>query len=190
MTDSLLIEIEHLIRAHESCSDEKRREIISEIIAHLISPLVSRRNPKALYLKAGLANLGEEEHLSEFEFDKLWLSLIKESADGGCPEAQYKLGCELYEKNEYHEAVDLYRRAALQGYGPAQWCYGVDILNGIGTAKDLTTGIRYIKYAAEKLNENALNFLIDAIQNNQHQLPAHTDELVYYQTLLQTAERS
>jgi TPR repeat protein len=164
MEESLLIEAEYLIEASERCTDEARRENLSALIKEILIPLWQKRHPRSLYLKARLPNLGEPERLSDDEFDDEWTKLIKEASDGGIAEAQYKCGCELYETGKSKEAVDLYERSASKGYPPALWCFGIDVLNGIGREQNEELGLQYITLSASQAYYYAVEFLIKAYE--------------------------
>ena len=168
MISSELAEAEKLLEASERCIDEKRHEQIMALVKSIINPLVEKRVPRALWLKARLPNLGEEKPLDVEEFDKMWLELIVESAEGGCAEALYSVGCNLYEVGEKEKAVNLYKRSAEAGYSNGQWCYGIDTLNGIGTKADNVLGMHYIYCAAEQRCEFAVNFLLECNRKKLH----------------------
>jgi TPR repeat protein len=168
MEESLLIEAEYLIQASEHCSDEMRGDKLNHLIKEILFPLWEKRNPRSLYLKARLPNLGESERLSDGEFDDEWSKLIKEASDGGIAEAQYKCGCELYETGKSKEAVDLYEKSASKGYPPAQWCFGIDVLNGIGREQNQELGLQYITLSASQAYSYAVKFLIKAYERGDY----------------------
>ena len=58
------------------------------------------------------------------------------------------------------EAVELYFKAAQEDYAPAQWCYGLDMQNGIGVEKNEQLGLSYILMAVEQRYEYAVEFMI------------------------------
>jgi TPR repeat protein len=53
------------------------------------------------------------------------------------------------------EAVKWYRKAADQGYHPAQFALGVNYADGIGVVKDVAEAIRWYRKAADQGNEFA-----------------------------------
>ena len=176
MIEMELEEAEHLLEAYDCCSDERRSTEIMSLLKEILNPLILARNPMALRLKSGLPNLGEERTLTEKEFDSLHLELLKESSDGKCKEAQYWYGCHLYEQREYEDALKLYKESALQGYAPAQWCFGLDTLNGVGVPKDEVIGIHNIRLSAEQRYENAVEFMIRESSNNNYGLLSEETE--------------
>jgi len=160
MSDTELKEAELLLEAYGWCPDENRAGEVIALVKNIIDPFLVKRDPRAIWLKATMPNMGEEECISDEEFDEKWLELIKESSEGNCAEAQYSYGCHLYELDKCDEAVELYKQAAYQGYAPAQWCFGLDTLNGIGVPKDEKIGLHYIRLSAEQQYEYAIEFMI------------------------------
>ncbi len=137
MIESELKEAQCLLDSYDHCIDEDRAEKLKALAKEIIAPYLEIRNPKALWLESNMIGYGGDSGVSEEEFKVLWFALIKESADGNCPEAQYDYGCYLYERREYVEAVGLYKKSAYQGYRCAQWCFGLDTLNGKLTSQEL-----------------------------------------------------
>lgn len=159
MLEPQLQEAEYLIKAYLYSTNEKRQDIIIELIRELLAPFVKSKHPRALWLKASMPNLGELQIIDK-DFDDLWLDLVKVAAEGGCAEAQYTYGCTLYDNGNYIKAVELYRLSAESGYAPAQWCYGLDTLHGIGGVKNESLALFYIVCAAEQQYEYAVEFLL------------------------------
>ena len=186
MSGEDLKEAELLLEAFGWCSNEDRANVILDLVREIISPYVKVKNPRALWLKSGLPNLGEErESFSDEEFELLYLELIKESSDGGCAEAQYSYGCHLYENQKEDEAVELYRKSAVQGYAPGQWCFGLDTLNGIGTTRDEIIGLHYIRLSAEQRYDYAVEFMLRNSKEGKYGLfPEDTEkwEIILFQT--------
>lgn len=82
------------------------------------------------------------------------ISVLLAEADGGSPEALFKLG-RAYERGEGVErdlqrALELYRKAADQGYGKAQHNLGAMYANGRGVEKDATTAVEWLRKAADQ----------------------------------------
>ena len=176
--NSELIEVEKLVEALEHCSNEKRYATIFEIVIEVLEPHVKNRDPKALWLKSRLPNLGECSELeSEIELDKKWLELIKESSDNNCKESQYQYACFLYENNKVDEAIHLYKISADAGYAPSQWCFGLDCINGTGMTKNIGEGVFYIRMSAEQRYEEAVNFMLNAITNKLYDLERNEREI-------------
>ena len=177
MNEKGLEEAKYLLEAYDCCSDERRSKEIMLLVREILNPLIQNRNPKALRLKSRMPNMGEERTLTEEEYEALHLELLKESSEGNCMEAQYWYGCHLYEQREYADALELYKKSALQGFAPAQWCFGLDTLHGVGVPKDEEVGIHNIRLSAEQRYENAVEFMIrECINNNYGLLPAEVDK--------------
>jgi len=169
------MEIENNLRQAESvldalgwCSDEKQYDSLLAMVKEILEPYLHKSHPRALWLKSGMPNLGENSSLNEEDFNAKYIELLRLSAEGGCPEAQYRHGCNLYEDGRITEAVNLYFQAAQNDYAPAQWCYGLDSLHGNGTEKNEVVGLSYILLAAEQRYEHAVEFMIDAYQNRKY----------------------
>ena len=77
---------------------------------------------------------------------------------------------------EYEDALKLYKESALQGFAPAQWCFGLDTLNGVGVPKDEVIGIHNIRLSAEQRYENAVEFMIRESSNNNYGLLSEETE--------------
>jgi TPR repeat protein len=160
MEESKLKEAELLLDSASYSASEKRYKIIIKLVREILKPYIKKKHPSALWLKASMPNLGEKKILSNEQFEKKRLSLVKKAAFGGCKEAQYDYGCELYNKKAYVKALKFYKKSAKQGYAPAQWCFGLDTVYGIGVDKDQEKGLYYIRLSAEQRYEFAVDFLI------------------------------
>lgn len=84
---------------------------------------------------------------------------VKLQALNGNPNSQVLLASYLedgigVEKDEV-EAVKWYRKAADQGYHPAQFALGVNYAAGVGVAKDVIQAISWYRKAADQGNEFA-----------------------------------
>ena len=79
----------------------------------------------------------------------------KRTAEPQGADAQFNLGLEYYDYENYAEAVKWYRKSAEQGYVAAQfnlgWCYE----NGLGVEKNSTEAWRWYQYAAEQGDSKA-----------------------------------
>ena len=71
----------------------------------------------------------------------------------------YKKGNEFYDKKQYPEAVECYRKAAEQGYAYAQYNLGYMYRNGYGVTKDYGEAVRWYRKAAEQGDATAQNNL-------------------------------
>ncbi len=66
-------------------------------------------------------------------------------------QAQYDLGDQYFRQGKYAQAVPCYRKAAENGYAPAQNTMGVFALNGTyGVKKDPREAVSWFRKAAEK----------------------------------------
>jgi TPR repeat protein len=154
MSDSHLKAIELLLDASGSCSDPGKYEAILALAKEMLEPHIRSGVPRAFWIKARLPGLGEDQPLSDEDLDTKWRTLIRESANGGCAEAQYRHGCNLYEEKQYVDALRYYQMAANQEYAPALWCLGIDMLYGTGVAKDEDKAIHLIRASCKTLRCN------------------------------------
>lgn len=81
------------------------------------------------------------------------VALLKQEAEQGCAEAQFNLGW-LYEKGDgveqnWKEAVNWYRKAAMQNHSYAEFNLGVCYENGNGVVQDFEEAIDWYHKAAE-----------------------------------------
>lgn len=65
-------------------------------------------------------------------------------------EEEFTTGVALMEREEYENAVRYFRKAAEQGYAPAQFNLGVCYANGAGVEKDMVEAVKWFRKAAEK----------------------------------------
>jgi len=161
--DMLLDEVEALIKAWERTTDEKRSETIAHMIKEILDPLVNQEVPRAKWLYAAISGVWNNE-LEEYE-KKYWM-LVKEAADAGNPEAQFRLACELdYNDATKLESANYFKLAAEQGFAYAEWCHGLNISSGLLAPPNPKEGLKFIISAANKKFEGAIQFLIDAYAN-------------------------
>ena len=166
--ESDLRQVESILDALGWCSDENQYDSLLAMAKKILEPYLQISHPRALWLKSSMPNLGEDSSLGEEEFDAKYIELLRLAAEGGCPEAQYRHGCNLYDDGRITEAVDFYFKSAQEDYAPAQWCYGLDTLHGNGIDKDEIVGLSYIRLAAEQRYENAVEFMIDAYKHGKY----------------------
>ncbi len=76
-----------------------------------------------------------------------------------------KKGDEFYNKKQYPEAVECFRKAAEQGYANAQDNLGWMCQHGYGVTKDYGEAVRWYRKAAEQNHANAQNNLGVMYQN-------------------------
>lgn len=187
--ESELRQAELILDALDWCSDDAHYESLLAMAKEILKPYWAKSHPRALWLKSGMPNLGEDSPpLDEHEFDKKYIDLLRLAAEGGCPEAQYRHGCNLYDLGEISEAVKYYCEAAQEDYAPAQWCYGLDLLNGNGVNKNQQLGLSYIRMAAEQRYEYAVEFLIDTYENDKYGYSKEESELQKWQKVLPFCE--
>lgn len=187
--ESEIREAESILEALGWCRDEERYDILLNMAKQILMPYWKRSNPRALWIKAGMPNLGEDKiSLSDSEFDTHYYELIRLAAEGGCPEAQYRHGCNLYDEGKIKEAVSFYFSAANEDYAPAQWCYGLDVLHGNGVEKDEGVALTYIKMAAHQRYEYAVKFMIDAYENCRYGFKENESELKKWKNILKFCE--
>lgn len=73
---------------------------------------------------------------------------LKQAAEAGLPTALYLLGTFTEQGSDEPAAVELYRRAAEQGHGTAQYRLGRALLDGRGVAQNRTEGESWLRQAA------------------------------------------
>lgn len=183
--ESELKQAELILEALGWCSDEHRYDALMSMAKEILKPYWRKSHPRAIWLKAGMPNLGEDSPpLEESEFDKRHSDLLRLAAEGGCPEAQYRHGCNLYDSGDISDAVKFYFKAAQKDYAPAQWCYGLDVFHGNGIEKNEQIGLSYIRLAAEQRYTYAVEFMIDALENGKHGVCRNDSELNKWKRLL------
>jgi len=187
--ESELRQAELILEALGWCADEAQYDSLLEMAKNILKPYWKKSHPRALWLKSGMPNLGEDTPpLNEDEFDKEYIDLVRLAAEGGCPEAQYRHGCNLYDSGKISEAVKFYFKSAQEDYAPAQWCYGLDVLHGNGVDKNEKLGLSYIRMAAEQRYEYAVEFMIEAHLNGKYGFNNEESELQKWQHVLPFCE--
>lgn len=97
---------------------------------------------------------------------KLAVYWFQTAADAGDKHAQCNLGNYYYDgkgvEKDFCQAFKLYYSSAMQGFAPAQYQLAFCYINGEGVAKDKNEGIKWLKKAARKGDENAINSLKNA----------------------------
>ena len=88
------------------------------------------------------------------QFEKVKLQALNGNPNSQVLLASYLEGGIGVEKDEV-EAVKWYRKAADQGYHPAQFTLGVNYAAGVGVAKDVIQAISWYRKAADQGNEFA-----------------------------------
>jgi TPR repeat protein len=93
---------------------------------------------------------------SEKIVKRLGLSLLKQSADLGHSDGQYRYGrCLLYGEGcqkDPRSGVDYLKRSAEQGNSWAEVEYGKCLLNGLVVERDVIRGFEYVRRSARQLN--------------------------------------
>ncbi len=166
--DTLLDEAEALIKAWERTTDETRSDTITLMIKEILDPLVKQEVPRAKWLYTSILGVWSKEK-SEEEYEKEYWKLVKESADAGYPEAQFRLACELdFDDKTKLESAKYFKLAAEQGYAYAEWCHGSNLFSDILGTPNPKEGLKFIISAANKKFEGAIQFVIDAYANGTY----------------------
>lgn len=187
--ESELRQAELILDALGWCSDESQYDSLLAMAKQILEPYWRKSHPRALWLKSGMPNLGEDSPpIDDAESEAAYIKLLRIAAEGGCPEAQYRHGCNLFDSGEVSEAVKFYFKAAQEDYAPGQWCYGLDLLHGNGIEKNEKVGLRYIRMAAEQRYEYAVEFMIDAYKNGKYGLDNDESELHKWQYIFPFCE--
>jgi TPR repeat protein len=87
------------------------------------------------------------------------VQLYRRAADRGHAVAQYNLGQQLRDEGSLEESVVYYTRSAQQGCTLAEYNLGVAYWQGVGVERDLDEGTRWMKRAAAKGDEDAVEAL-------------------------------
>lgn len=90
------------------------------------------------------------------------MPLLRKSADAGHAAAQAMLAEILDQSDSSAEAVDYFRKAALQGNADGQFGLGALLAAGQGAPKDAAEGRKWILLAAEQGHKLAINELASA----------------------------
>ena len=135
----------------------------------LLKPLVEKNIAEAQYLAGSFALANEFE--SDAAFEKWQYELFHKAAESGYALAQFALG-QAYARgrdlgHDAERSAHWFSLSAAQGYPPAQWEHGLNLLGGRGFPKDETLGITFIRKAAENKYEGALQFIADAYEEGK-----------------------
>jgi uncharacterized protein len=174
-------EAERLIKAFCSTEDKEAGGELRRKAGELLLPLVKRGMPHARYLYA--CYLLAKEITDKAAYEQRYFSLIESAAHQGHAKAQFRLGQAYDEGGElgHNAAVSAhwFKLSAEQGYAYAQWVHGLNLLHGVGTAKDEDQGLVYIRRAAEGKFEGAIQFISDAYSEGRFGFPKdklHSEE--------------
>ena len=180
--------ISTLIKAMGYCSDQENYKALGKITKHTFEQVDNSDDLRLKYLQSKLDNCGEKQPFdNESELEEKYNALIEESAKAGVAESQYLYACRLYESSLYTDASLLYKLSANQGYPPSQYCFGLDLFNGVGVKKNPEEGLHYIELAAGRLYEFALDFLIALYSEDDSKLGIMKYEL--YSKMLRWVEK-
>jgi len=116
----------------------------------LLTELVKKENPEALYLAASFS-FPETE--TEESYETRRLLLLKRAADKEYAPALYALGVAFDTGDQCpfdpEKAASLFKAAAEQGHAHSQWLHGLNLIHGInGVRKDVKKGITFIRKSA------------------------------------------
>jgi TPR repeat protein len=171
----VILEVEALIDAASHSTDHDRYETLMRWAHETLQPLVDAKMPEALWLNASFTHFGNER-LSGEEFDREYFRRIREAADAGNANAQFRLACELDEETSFEESAKLFALAAGQGHVYAKWCHGLNLLSGRDILQDRELGLSNIQEAAVGKFEGAIKFLADAYGSGTHGFPKDEQE--------------
>jgi tetratricopeptide (TPR) repeat protein len=74
----------------------------------------------------------------------------------GSPRIMHNLGRALEKAGRSQEALDIYHRAALLGFDPAQLYYGNSLMEGLGGEINMKEGLQWLRRAYEQGNRQAM----------------------------------
>jgi len=92
---------------------------------------------------------------------------LREYAETGDANAQYRLGCHFYDDKDYKEAVHWLRLAADQGHVQAQSELGYCYYGGHGVSTDYTAAVFWLRQAAERGDARAQHLMSVCYSNGQ-----------------------
>ncbi len=153
--------------ANENIEDiiEKARDMIEigrcEKAYKLLSPLIMKNHPEALFLYSTFSVSGKE---TDEEFERRSFDLLKISAEEGYVPAIYSLAV-CYDTGDLVEsdstkAAELYKAASDAGYSKGKFYHGLNLVYGSnGMLKDEDKGMQLIREAADEGVDGAIGFL-------------------------------
>ena len=165
-----IAEAKALIHAAYKSTDDQRMDTLVNWAYEILRPLAEAEVPEALWLTSSLSQVwGKTVHEKDFATE--YKRRLREAAAAGDPSAQFQWACELDHESRFEESSAFYRAAAAQGHAYAQWCYGLNLVNGQGVPKDPQLGVSYILRSGEGKFEGAIRFLAEAYANGTHGFP-------------------
>ena len=177
------VNLEEIIKSLD-CIVSLEDDSIKKKIFKLLN-LEYKNEPCVEYIQAMLLD-GFSNSSKEKIFYEKYYSLLENSANKGCNEAQYIVANKLYDAGKFLEALKLYEESANSGYAPSQWCYGLDNFSGIdGVLKpDIEKGLTYITYSAGQLYAYAVEFLIDIYTKGYKNIEPDESKAEFYKRML------
>ena len=168
--EDAIAEAKALIHAAYKSTDDQRMDTLVNWAYEILRPLAEAGVPEALWLTSSLSQVwGKTVHEKDFATE--YKRRLREAAAAGDPSAQFQWACELDHESRFEESSAFYRAAAAQGHAYAQWCYGLNLVNGQGVPKDPQLGVSYILRSGEGKFEGAIRFLAEAYANGTHGFP-------------------
>lgn len=167
------------------CSNEEVAESIRRWIKELLEPLAAEDTAEAKYI---IESLGDDQVLSEEEYDRRYMAQLRNGADAEVPEAMFLLAHTFWENGEHEKSAPLYKKAAAAGHAYSKWCYGLDLLSGRGIPADEFSGLKLIEEAANLKFEAAIQFMSDAYALGKYGLPKNEAIAASWQRELGSAD--
>jgi len=164
--------------------DPETYDTLFQMVERKLKALARFDHKDIAYLQA---HVPQSAKMSSADVDARFNSLIKQSSDAGCAEAQYQYACRLWEQGDFEGAITLYKASADQGYPPSQYCYGLGLRDGVGIRRDQGKGLFYIELSAGRLYDLALEYLIAFYRDNQ--TAKGKDKSKLYSQMLNWSER-
>ena len=156
-----LEEARALLQAAWRTPDRRRYRTLISWATKLLEPLAAAGQGDAAWCLASLPQ-DRKTHSTDAEFERRHKAKAKEAAEAGSSDAMFFLGCELDQEPTLVESTAYFRSAAEQGHPYSMWCYGLNLISGRGTDRNLNLGIQFIERAAEARFEGAIQFVSHA----------------------------
>lgn len=161
-----LAEARALISAAEHTPNQERFRQLMSWARETLQPFAEHGDVDAQWLLGSIPEAGDGDDDDEYdpeEHIRRYVAEARRLAEAGSASAMFFLACELYHDDATSaESTGWYRRAAELGHAHAQWCYGLNLLNGRGVDADRAHGLRWIEAAAHGKFEGAIRFMSQA----------------------------
>ena len=168
--DARIKEARSLVEAALHASDRRRYSKLLEWAKRVLAPLAEENVPEAVWMLASLP-AKPDSSVSLDEFDRRYFQQAEEAARLGSAEAMFYLGCELDCEPTVARSSRYFEAASGLGHTYSTWCFGLNLLSGHGTARNVSRGMALVRQAAEERFEGAIQFISRAYEQGSYGLP-------------------